>query len=151
MAFSDVLNAIETHATTAGAALTSPITNVKIGYPKPFNRAARIFWGGETDPVRMGDSPKVLNGIMVADLIVVMAWWALTTLSDEQAELVELEAQAFTAALRTAILGDSQLGGAKTDLVMRHGATDFIEINGVPWRVLTFEIVTDFSEYTLAP
>lgn len=151
MAFSDILNAIETHATTAGATLTPALANVKIGYPKASNRAVRIFWGGETAPERMGESPRVLNGEMVADVIVVVAFWALSNLSEEMAELIELEARAFTAAFRTAVLGDSQLGGASKDLTVGYGTTDFPLLAGAAWRTVTFEIVTDYTEYTLAP
>jgi hypothetical protein len=151
MAFTDILTAIETHATTAGAGLTNPITNVRIGYPKAAHRSARIFWGGETAPVRLGDNPRVLNGELVSDTIVVIVFWSLSNLSDDLAEIIELEARAFTAAFRTAVLGDSQLGGQSTDLEVGYGETDFPVLAGAAWRTLTFEIVTDFSEYALAP
>lgn len=150
MSFTAVLDAIETHATTAGASLTIPITNVKIGYPKADGRCVRIFWGGEAEPIRMG-AHRVLNGELVADLIVVIAFWPLSTLSAEQAEVVELEARALTAAFRTAVLGDSQLGGQSTDLTLGYGQTDFPILAGALYRTVSFEITTDFSEYVLAP
>lgn len=151
MAFSDILNAIETHAQTAGNGLSNPIKDVKIGYPKASgSRCVRIFWGGETAPERMGDAPRVLNGELVADVIVVVAFWTLSNLSEDMAEVVELEARAFMAAFRTAVLGDSQLGGASTDLAMHYGETEFPVLAGAQYRTLTIEIVTDFSEYTLA-
>ena len=150
MAFSDVLNRIETHATTAGASLTVPITDVKIGYPKATGRCVRIFWGGEVRPVKMGDSEQVLNGQMVSDLVVIVAFWPLSNLSETMAETIELEARAFTAAFRTAVLGDSQLNGNVTDLYLQHGETDFPVLAGTQYRTVTFEAICDFTEYPLA-
>lgn len=154
MAFTDVLNRIETHAQTAGNSLTNAIKDVKIGYPKApaaGGRSVRIFWGGEVKPAKMGDSELVLNGQMVSDLVVIVAFWSLSNLSEETAEVIELEARAFTAAFRTAVLGDAQLNGNVTDLYLQHGDTDFPVLAGTQYRTVTFEAICDFTEYTLAP
>lgn len=149
--FPGVMARLMVHATTAADALTSPIKDVAIAYPKAGSeRSIRIFWGGETKPRRMGEADEVLNGKMTADLIVVIVFWPLGHDSEDLAESTETEARAFTVAFRTAVLGDARLNGQITDLYLEHGATDFPVLAGTQYRTLTFELIADYSEYAIA-
>lgn len=153
MAFADVLNTIETHAQTAANALSNPIKDVKIGYPKApqaGGRSVRIFWGGEIDPAHIG-ARRTLNSEMVGDIVVVIAFWSLSSLSEEQAEVVELEARAFAAGFRSAINGDAQLGGNVTDLDLSDATPEFPVLAGAQYRTVTYELATAYTETTRSP
>lgn len=152
MGFTETIDAVATHATAAGAALSVPITNVAVGWPVPSGSCVRIYWTGEAEPVRMGGA-RVLNGEMVSDRIVVVAFFRVPDFSETAARNLILDMRLFKHELRTRILGDSQLGGNQTDLEMDYFDGDFISIGreGAIYGTVTTEIVTDMTEYPIAP
>lgn len=150
MAYADQLAAVLTHAQAAGGAVSPAITDVVVAYPAPRGRCIRIFYGGETEPVRMGEQ-RVLNEEMVGEQIVVVAFWPLNNLSEDQAAGIEVEAYDLKHQLRTRILGDSQLGGMSTDLELGYAEPGFANLAGIPYRTLEMIVTTDFTSYTLAP
>lgn len=150
MAFSDQLAAIKTHAVAAGTAMSNPIKDVAIAWPAPGpERCIRIFYGGEAEPPRIG-APRVLNEELVAERIVLVAFWPMSNLSVKQAEVIEDELYDLKHEIRTRVLGDSQLGGQSTDLEMGYAETDFVLVGGTSYRTLEIEFLTDHTAYTLA-
>jgi hypothetical protein len=151
MAYSDQLAAIVVHAQAAGNALTIPLTDVIAAYPAVPGRCIRIFYGGEAVPTRMGQDSRVLNGQLVAEQIVIMAFWPLRDLRETEAAVLEAEVYNLKHELRTRILGDSQLGGKSTDLDVGYAEPGFAELGGAPYRTLEMIVTTDYIEYPLAP
>jgi len=144
-------DAITVHAAAAAAAIDAEFTDVQVGGPIPRgNRCVRVFYGGEAEPVRMGGN-RVLNGEMVADTIALIAFWAVPTLDESAMKATDDEMVTFKHELRTRILGDSQLGGNATDLLMHYAQPDWIQIGGARWAVLEVDFTPDHTEYTLAP
>lgn len=150
MAYADQVAAIKTHATAAGAAVTPPLLDVAVGAIPPTTRCIRIFYGGEVAPERMSEG-LTLNSQMIAERIVVAAYIAVSTLSAQELEAVETELYTLKHELRTRILGDSQLGGQSTDLVMTLAAPDYIEHGNTRYRTLEVEIIPEYVEYLIAP
>lgn len=151
MAYADQLAAVKTHAVAAGAAVTPPILDVAVGPSLPLtSRCARIFYGGETDPERMG-ARLTQNSQMIAERIVVTLFIAVSNLSLQEIEAVETELYAFKHELRTRILGNSQLGGQSVDLAMTPVEPDYVVVGNTRYRTLETEIRTETTEYTIAP
>jgi len=150
MAFADQLAAVLTHARAAGAALSIPITDVVVAYPVVPGRCIRIFYDGETAPARMGGD-STLTSRLVAEQIVIMAFWPLGTTSETEANVIETEVYNLKHELRTRILGDSQLGGMSTDVELGYAVPDFAELAGQPYRTLEMVLLTDYFEYTISP
>lgn len=150
MAFADQLAAIKTHAVAAGATLSPALTDVAIAHPVPRGRCVRIFWAGEVEPVRMG-AQRSLNAELIAERIMLVAFWPISDSSETGAEAIETDIYALKHEIRTRVLGDSQLGGMSTDLAMSYAETDFVVISGTAYRTLECEFVTDFFEYSIAP
>jgi hypothetical protein len=139
------------HALAAAAAVNAQWLDVAIGAPIPRgNRCVRIFYGGEAQPQRMG-AQRVLNAELVAETVQLVAFWAMSTLDETGAKAIDSEMVAFKHELRTRILGDSQLGGASTDLEMSYAEPDYQVIGGGRWAILGVEFVCDYTEYPLAP
>jgi hypothetical protein len=144
-------DAILAHAAAAAAAVNAQWRDVAIGAPIPRgNRCVRVFYGGEAQPRRMG-GPRVLNAELVAETVQLVAFWTMPTLDESIAKSIDDEMVAFKHELRTRILGDSQLGGASTDLEMSYAEPDYQVIGGARWAILGVEFVTDYTEYALAP
>jgi hypothetical protein len=151
MGYKEQRDAILVHTVAAAAAVSAEWTDVQIGAPIPRgNRCVRLFYGGEVQPVRMGGQ-RVLNGELVSESIMLVAFWALPSLDEGSVKALDDEAYDFKHQLRTRVLGDSQLGGTATDLEMSYANPDFLVIGGARWMVLEVEFTSDFTEYTLAP
>lgn len=148
MAYADQLATVLTHARDAGNAISPAITDVVVAYPSPRGRCIRIFYGGEVEPVRMG-AQRVLNEEMVGEQIVIVAFWPLNNLSEDQAAGIEVEAYNLKHQLRTRILADSQLGGMSTDLELGYADPGFANLAGIPYRTLEMIVNTDYTSYTL--
>jgi hypothetical protein len=139
------------HALAAAAAVNAQWLDVAIGAPIPRgNRCVRIFYGGEAEPQRMGAS-RVLNGELVAETCALIAFWSMSTMDETAVKAIDTEMVGFKHELRTRILGDSQLGGASTDLEMGYAEPDFLVIGGGRWAVLEVTFTLDYTEYPLAP
>jgi hypothetical protein len=150
MAYSDQLAAIKTHAIAAGATITPKILDVSIGASPPSTRCVRIFYGGEAEPERMGGG-LTLTSRLIGERIVVAVYINLSNLSEQEVEAVETELYDFKHELRTRILGDAQLGGNSTDLVMTLVEPDHIVYGNTRYRTLETEIIPEFVEYSISP
>jgi hypothetical protein len=147
----DQRDAILVHAKAAALAANPTWTNVEIGFPSTLNdKGARVFYGGEIEPVRMGGA-RVLNGELVSEHVALVAWWAVSNLGIGQAKAIEDEMFTFKHEIRTRVLGDSQLGGKSTDLAMSYAEPDTITVGTARYVLLGFEFTTDYTEYAIAP
>jgi hypothetical protein len=151
MGYAEQRDAILVHAAATAAAIDAQWLDVSIGAPIPRgDRCIRMFWGGEVEPKKMGAS-RVLNGELVSNVISLVAFWAMSGLSEAEIKAIDDEMTTFIAGLRTRVLGDSQLGGQATDLYMEYGQPDFLLIGSARWAVLEVDFITDYTEYTIAP
>lgn len=151
LTYATALAQLVTHATAAGAALTNPILDVAVGGPLPDSeRCVRLWYGGEIDPAHMG-AQRTLNSRMIGERIVLMLWIKLSGLTVQEVAAVETELYDFKHELRTRVLGDSQLGGANTDLEMTLADPDWATVRDMRYRTLAVEFNTDFIDYPVAP
>lgn len=141
-----------THATAAAAAVDAKWTDVAVGFANPTGRCIRLYYGGETVPVKVSpDAPNVLNGAMVGDRVLIVAWWPLSNLTTSSAAQTDAEMWALKHELRTRIQGDSTLGGTCTDLDMEYAEPDVVvSATGVRWAVLTAEVLLAMTEYPIS-
>lgn len=149
MTYATTLAAILVHATAAGASLTPPIEDVKIGWPVPRGRCIRIFYNGETEPVRMGGN-RTLAADLVSEVTSIVAFWPVNDASDDNAQNIETQMVALKHDLRTRICGDGQLSGSGTDLELGYVEPDFQVISGARYRVMAWDLTTDTTAYPLA-
>jgi len=148
MAYADTKAAILTHATAAGAALTNPITNVAIGFATPTGRCIRVYWGGEIEPRHIAN--RTLTSELIGQRTIIGAFWPVTTLSTDQAAVIDAEMAALANELRTRLDGDAQLGGTQTDISLELGTPDFVTIGGTRFLAVFWDVIGDYFEYTLA-
>ncbi len=149
MGYKEQRDAILIHAAAAAVAVNAQFKDVAIGAPVPRgNRCVRVFWGGESEPVRIDN--RVLNGELVSPVVGLVAFWNITSMGDLTAlKALDTEMSGFVHNLRTAVLADSQLGGASTDLRMDYAAPDFVVIGGARWATVEVEFTLDYLEYPL--
>ena len=150
MAYADTIAQIVTHATAAGAALTNPVTDVQRAFPVPRGRCIRVYYGGETEPRRMGAN-RVLNEELIAERTWVTLFLPISETGETLAAVLDAEAHAFKHDLRTRILGDSQLGGMQTDLEFDYVVPDVTVIGNTRYLVVPCEIISDYTAYPIAP
>lgn len=140
---------IATHAAGAGAALTRPIRDVQEAFPVAADRRVRVYFAGEAE-VEKFTSRYSLNSELVAQVTVVVAFWAVGSLDEETARVLNAEMIAFAGELRTRLDGDSTLGGACADLTVGYAQQEFPTIANTRYVALAWEIVTEAIEYTRA-
>lgn len=148
MTYATVKAAVLTHAGTAAAAVSPAITDVKSAFPLPTGRCVRVYYGGEADPVKMG-ARWTLNSEMIAKRTMIAAFWPISNMSAELAASIDAEAEAFGHALRTALDGDAQLGGACADSSLLDAAPDIFNINGTRFLGVVWEFLSDYIEYSV--
>lgn len=148
MAYPAAIARLKVHATTAGAGLSNPITDVAIAYPAPRSRCIRLFYGGETEAEHIGADDTLIS-VLTGDQTVVMGFWPLSNLSETQAAVVEAEVQAFVHAFRTAVLGDVGLATAVHALEVEFAEPGFADLAGTPFRTVEIRVNTEFTEYTV--
>lgn len=142
------LAVIATHLTAAGAALTDDILDVDRGLPTG-GRMIRYYWGGEVEPPRMG-GPRVMNGEMVGQRVIIVATWPLENLSVEMVTAIDAEMQTLAGEVRTRIQGDSQLGGNVTDLDLSYAEPDIVTIGNARYVALRWDLDLAYVEYAVA-
>jgi len=148
MTYAAAIARLKVHATTAGAALPNPITDVAIAFPAPKGRCIRIFYGGETPADLLGaDSSQV--SVMVGHQTIVMGFWPLSNLSEGNAAVIEAEVAAFVDGFRTAVLGDVGLATAVHALELEHAEPGFADLAGTPWRTVEIRVNTEYTEYSV--
>jgi hypothetical protein len=148
MAFSDLIDQINTHANASGQALAIP-TQATVALPVPRGRCIRTFWIGESGPETMGER-FVLDAEMVADRIGVVLFIPLGDFNETVARATVLDMRLFKHEFRTRMNGDAQLGGNNTDLRVFDAEIEYPVIGGAQYVTVGFEIVTDFTEYSVA-
>lgn len=150
MAYADVKARLVVHAQTAGAAITPAITDVQAAAPLPKGRCVRVYWGGETDPVRMDGNRFSLKSEMVGQVTMIALFLPIASLAEELAQLLDAQAQAFAHALRTAIDADSDLAGAGDNTNLGDAEPDFVVVGNTRFLAVLWRAVTDYVEYPLA-
>ena len=149
MAYADTIAAILVHATAAGAALSDPILDVARAFPVPTGRCIRVYYGGETEPRRMGGR-RVLNAELVAEVTLIAAFFPLSVNDVPVAAALDTDLYNLKHDLRTRILGDSQLGGQATDLELEYVEPDLVVYGNTRYAILTWRVISDYVEYPLA-
>jgi hypothetical protein len=150
MSLLDIMDAIQVHA--ASAAVTaggSKFTDVQVGFPANRGRCVRIFYAGEREPEHF--FPKTLNSALMAQAIMVRAYWPLSESAPKRHRAMEGEMGSFVDSFRTRILGDSQLGVYGKDLNMSPASATQTQIDGTNYAIIDLEIVVDYSEYSIQP
>lgn len=146
-----LMDAIAVHAAAAAntADSTGKFYDVAVGFPAAKGRCVRIFYGGEREPEHI--EGRTLNSKLLAQAIIVRGYWPLAQTSVSRQRAMEGEMAAFITSLRTRVLGDSQLGGAASDLNMSPAQCDQVVIASTKYAVIDTEIVVDYDETTIAP
>jgi hypothetical protein len=143
------MDAIQVHAAAAAlAAGGSGFKDVAVGFPAARGRCVRIFYGGERQPEHFLDG-VTLNSRLIAQAIVIRGYWPLPEADHKRARVLEGEMAVFCKELRTRILGDSQLGGASSDLNMTPAVADQVLLSGTKYAIVDSEIVVDYDEYAI--
>lgn len=151
MAYADTKARLVVHAQTAGAAITAdPILDVQAAFPVPKGRCVRIYYGGESEPHRMGGS-RTLNSEMVSEITFIALFLPVPVNDEAVAAALDGQLYDFKHALRTAIDGDSQLNSNATDLDLELLEPDLVMHNNVRYLLGLWRCVSDFTEYAVAP
>jgi hypothetical protein len=148
MAYADAKARLVTHAQTASATLSRPFEDVQAGLPLPRGRCVRIYYGGETDTLRMGGR-YTLNSEMVGKVTNIAAFWPITTLDEEIAALIDAEAEAFSHAFRTAVDADTALNGQADNVTLMFGEPDIVIVGNARYLMILWRAVTDYVEYPI--
>lgn len=149
MAYADVKARLLVHARTAAAAVTPPIEDVQAAFPLPKSDCVRVYYGGETDPVRMGGR-FTLKSELVGKVTMIGLFLPVTSLDEELAVQLDARAEAFSHALRTAINADSDLAQAGDNTNLEDGEPDLVIVGNTRFLALMWRAVTDYVEYPLA-
>lgn len=148
MAYADVKARLLVHAQTAAAAVTPRIEDVRMGVPLPKGGCVRVYYGGETDPGRMGGR-LTLNSEMVGKVTFIAAFWPVTTLDDELGAVIDAQMEAFSHALRTAVDGDTAMNGQADNTTLGDGEPDWVVSGNTRFVMVLWRAVTDYVEYSI--
>jgi hypothetical protein len=149
MTYASVKARLLVHAQTAAAAVTPAIEDVQIAFPLPKSDCVRIYYGGETDPARMGGRFS-LTSEMVGKITMIALFLPITSLDEELAVLLDAQAEAFGHALRTAIDADSDLATTGDNTLLEWAEPDIAIVGTTRFLVVLWRAVTDFVEYPLS-
>lgn len=142
--FDGTMDVIVAHALAAGTAVG--ITDVQRGDPLPKGRCGRVWYGGEDDAPAFPGS-RVLDGELIGEIVHIDFFWPISAGSETPAKARDVEVRAVKHALRTAILGDSTLGGKCTDLLLDHAQSQFVAFDNTAFRTLEMTLTLSFVEY----
>ena len=151
MAYATTKAALVTHAAAAGAALSDPILDVRAALPVPKGRCIRVYYGGETLPAKMDGKRYTLNSEMVAEVTLIAAFFPVVLNDEAVTAQIDTDLYTLKHELRTRILGDAQLGGASTDTELDYVEPDLVTYNNVRYLMGLWRVVSDITEYPLAP
>lgn len=151
MSYTTWRDAVLVHAKAAALAADSKWTDVAIGLKTPTARCVRLYYGGEGEPPHMGEAEKgrVLNGQMIGERLMVVAFWPLTSTSVSAYKAIDNEMYDWKHELRTRLQGDSQLGGTATDLDLEYAEPDIYVFGGARFVVLMSELRISYTEYQI--
>ena len=152
MTLTTVMDAIATHVSAACTALGSVggAWDVAVAPPLPRGKTVRIFYGGERQPPHFGTG-QTLSSLMVAQAVMVRAFWPVADYAKLRRKNLMLEMATFAKDLRTRVLGDFQLGGAVSALVMGYAETDDILFGNTHYAIVDTEIVVEYDEFPMTP
>lgn len=152
MAYVAWRDAIVAHGKAAALAVDTKWTDVGVGVRNPDGRCARVYYGGEVVPPMMSleGSPKVLNGEMVGERILVVAFWPLAGLGTSEYAVVDTEIYAWKDELRTRLQGDNDLGGTCSGLDLQYAEPDIAMFNNARFALLLSEVHVAYTEYAIA-
>jgi hypothetical protein len=145
----DVVDRLEVHAKAAALAVDASFTDVATGFPVPRGRSARLFYGGERDPERLG-AQTTLNSRLIAEAVELEGYWPIAEYGAKKGRALMREMQLFVHELRTRTLADSQLDNESSDLSMHLAEPGRVEFGGATFAVIGVEWVIDYSEYEVA-
>lgn len=143
-----VMNTCATHATTATTGLGGK-WDVAVAPPLPRGFCVRVFYGGERVPPHW-ESSYTLSSQMVAQSVMTRAFFPVADYAKLRRRNLMLDMAAFAKAYRTAVLGDSQLGGAATDLVLLPAETDDILFGTAHYGIVDIEALVEYDEFDRA-
>ena len=149
MAYADVKARLVVHVQTAAAAVTPPVEDAQAGFPLPKERCARVWYGGETEPRRMGGT-LTLNSELVGKVTMIGLFLPVTALDEELSRALDAQGEAFSHALRTAIDGDTGLATAGDNTTLEYGTPELIIVGNARFLAFLWSAVTDYVEYTIA-
>lgn len=149
MAYADVKARLLVHATTAAAATTPPIEDVQIAFPLPRSECVRVYYGGETEPKRMGGR-FTAQSEMVGKITMIGLFLPVTALDEELAKQLDARGESFGHALRTAVDGDADLASTGDNTTLEFGQPDVVTIGNTRFLAFLWEAITDYVEYTLS-
>jgi len=148
MDFAAAMTVLETHALAAGAALDTPILDVDRASPTPKGRCIRLWWSGNSEPVKMGGR-YTLSSEMLAERVSIVAFFPVSTLAEEATGFNDAEARDLRQELYTRLLGDSQLGGNVEDLSIEGVETGWETQGNIRYRTLDMTVLLEYVEITI--
>lgn len=149
MTYAAVKARLLVHAQTAAAAVTPVIEDVQSAFPLPKSECVRVYYGGETEPVRMGGR-WTLTSEMVGKVTLIGLFLPITSLDEELAIQIDARAEAFSHAFRTAVDADSDLASTGDNTTLEDGEPDLVTVGNTRFLAILWRAVTDYVEYPLS-
>lgn len=147
----DLMDALQVHAADAAEdAGGATFTDVAVGFPAAKGRCVRIFYGGERAPEHFAEG-KTLNSQLLAQVIVIRAYWPVSESATKRSRVMEAEMAAFIKSFRSRVLVDSQLGGEAADLNLSPAVVDQALISNQLYAIADMEAVVDYDEFSIIP
>lgn len=147
MSYSDQRARVLVHAKAAALATHPKFTNVAVGAPVPRGaKGVRLCYGGEAEPPLM-EGEKTLSGELVGEVVGVVAWWAVSNLSDAAMEAVEDEMFTFKHELRTRLTADQTLNATAQAVQISPFERVFAVVGGTRFEMLGTDVAVGYSEY----
>ena len=88
---------------------------------------------------------------MVAEVTLIAAFFPVVLNDEAVTAQIDTDLYTLKHELRTRILGDAQLGGAQTDTELDYVEPDLVTYNNTRYLMGLWRVVSDITEYTLAP
>ncbi len=148
MTFSGAMTVIGTHLSTQGNTLSPKIIDVAQGEPSvPPGVCARYWYDGDGAPARLGGQ-RTFGDEMVGERVTIRLYWPVQGREAAVAATREASVYAAKAAIKHALVGDSQLGGNCVDLEVGDVVAGWLLLaeQGGAWRTLTIPLVLDFVD-----
>jgi len=148
MTFSGAMSVIGSHLTTQGSSLSPKIIDVAAGEPAvPPGVCARYWYDGDGDPAHMGGR-RTLGDQMIGERVTIRLYWPVQGREAAVSATREASVYAAKAAIKHALVGDSQLGGNCVDLDVGDVSAGWLMLadQGGAWRTLTIPLVLDLVD-----
>lgn len=139
------MTTLDAHLVSAGATIDPVFKDIGRGASVPTGRCIRYWYEGDGEPVRMG-APRTLTDEMVGERVRIRAFWPLPSAAKTYTSAIDVEAQALKAAIKSRLVGDSQLGGQCVDLDVGSAEVDFVDIAGTAYMTLDLPLTLDLVD-----